>query len=201
MGVSITPMVGYSVSIIAGIIKMKSRIGVLILVGLMSSPALAGSAGTTYAGLQHAWVSYEDDYDVEADPTMLVGRLGHYLTDYFSVEGRVGLGLADDDVTVDGYDANATAEIDNLLGAYAVGHLPVTQYVSIYALAGFAQVEATLDTPFGSESDDDSGFSFGVGGEVNFFSPRFSGTLEYMSYLDKSDYEVSAISAGVSYQF
>nr|WP_299379424.1 porin family protein [uncultured Halomonas sp.] len=173
----------------------------LLLAGLISGPVLADNTGTTYAGLQYAKVSYEADYDIEADPTMVVGRLGHYLTDYFSVEGRVGLGLSDDDVTVDGHDANATAEIDHLIGAYAVGHLPVTQYVSIYALAGFAQIEGTLDTPYGSESDDDSGFSFGVGGEVNFFSPRFSGTLEYMSYLDKSDYEVSAISAGVSYQF
>lgn len=180
---------------------MKSRIGVLLLAGLVSSPALASSAGTTYAGLQHAWVSYEDDYSIEADPTLLVGRFGHYLTDYFSVEGRVGLGLSDDEVTIDGYDANATAEIDHLLGAYAVGHLPVTQFVSIYALAGFAQVKATVDTPFGSESGDDSGFPFGVGGEVNFFSRQFSGTLEYMSYLDKSDYEVSAISAGVNYKF
>ncbi|MGC3874350.1 porin family protein [Halomonas sp. GXIMD04776] len=182
---------------------MKLKISALLIAGLVSGTAYAdiGDAGTSYAGLQYAKASYEADYDIEADPSVLVGRFGHYLTDYFSVEGRVGLGLSDDNVSVDGSNTDATVEIDHLFGAYAVGHLPVTDVASIYALAGFTQGEATAEYGSFSKSDDDGGFSFGVGGEVNFFSPRFSGTLEYMSYLDKSDYEVSAISAGVNYQF
>ncbi|SHF73093.1 outer membrane insertion C-terminal signal [Modicisalibacter ilicicola DSM 19980] len=183
---------------------MKLKVSALVLATLVSSPALAGDAGTSYAGLQYAQASYEETvygYDIEGDPSVLVGRLGHYLTDNFSFEGRVGLGLSDDEVTVNGYDTDVTVEVDHLFGAYAVGHLPVTDVVSIYALAGFTQGEATAKADGMSATDDDSGFSYGVGGEVNFFSRQFSGTLEYMSYLDKSSYEVSAISAGVNYQF
>ena len=183
---------------------MNDKFSALLLAGLGSSPVFAGDAGTSDAGLHYAQASYEETaygYDIEGDPSLLVGRFGHYLTDYFSLEGRVGLGLSDDDVSVNGYDTDITVEIDHLFGAYAVGHLPITHAASIYALAGFTKGEATAKYGDLSTSGDDSGFSYGVGGEVNFFSRQFSGTLEYMSYLDKSDYEVSAISAGVNYRF
>ncbi|MFD2437274.1 outer membrane protein [Modicisalibacter luteus] len=62
--------------------------------------------------------------------------------------------------------------------------------------------EATLSAPgYGVEaSESDSGFSYGVGIEGHF-TRQISANLEYVSYLDKSDYEVTAVSLGMNYHF
>lgn len=179
---------------------MKLKISAILLAGLISSPAFAGDAGTSYIGLQYAQTSYEDDANVEVDPSALVGRFGYFVTDYFSLETRAGFGIGDDEAEWDGYSTGVNVEIDYLFGAYGVGHLPINDMLSVYALAGFTQGEFTAEAGPYSYSDDDSGFSYGIGGQANF-TPAVAATVEYTSYLDKSDYEISAISAGLNYQF
>ncbi len=162
-------------------------------------PALADQKiGDSYLGLQYAQTSYEDDNGVEAEPSAAVGRLGHFVTDNFAIEGRAGFGISEDEASYYGSNTNVNVEIDSLLGVYGVGHLPISETVSAYALAGFTSGEATASNAAGSVSGDDSGFSYGIGGELSF-TPRVSATLEYMSYLDKSDYQISAISAGLNF--
>lgn len=179
---------------------MKFKISALVLASFVSSPVLAAEAATSYIGLQYAQGMYEGDGNFEADPHIMVARLGHYLTDYLAIEGRVGFGVSDDELEWDNMDTGITAEIDNLYGAYIVGHLPLSEVASLYALAGYTQGEATLSLGSESISDDDSGFSYGIGGQINF-SPAIAGTIEYTSYLDKSDYQISAIGAGLNFRF
>lgn len=123
-------------------------------------------------------------------------RGGYFLTDFIAVEGRLGTGVDEDSIS----GSSADVELDQLMGVYAVGHLPVNNALSFYGLLGLSYAEATVSNRFVSASDDDDGFSYGAGVQVNF-TPQLSGQLEYVSYLSKSDYDLNAASLGLSYNF
>lgn len=193
--------------------KRHTAGALLILAGLAADPALAATAGTSYAGLQYAWLTYDVDVDIgnehynrDLNPEALVGRVGYFVSDYFSLEARLGKGIADGDT--DGpADMTVTTKVDYLYGVYGVGHLPLADRFSLYALAGYTGVETKAEEDFLGTSDkvDDSGFSYGVGAQVEV-TPTIAGSLEYMSYLnDESgtgyNYDVTAVSAGLSFRF
>lgn len=161
---------------------------------LISTPAFATSAGESYVGGQLSLTTYDEAGFSDANPSVIMGRLGYFVVDNFAVEGRLGFGIADD--SADGVDF----EIDSVAGVYGVGHLPLGNVASAYAVAGFSRVEATASVPGFSYSADDTGFSYGVGIQAKFAS-ALSGNVEYMSYLDKSGYELSAIGLGLNYHF
>ncbi|ULX57484.1 porin family protein [Ectothiorhodosinus mongolicus] len=115
-----------------------------------------------------------------------------------SVEGRFGFGIDDDTVSVAGIDAKL--EIDNFFGGYVLGHLPLADQASVYGLIGFTRGKGTISVPGFSESDTDSGLTWGTG--FNFFAPPQLGVnAEYVQYLDESGYDLSAFSLGLTYNF
>ncbi|MGP9679593.1 porin family protein [Halomonas sp. AOP27-A1-41] len=166
-------------------------------VALASSSALANSAGSGYVGaLASHYVFDVDGIRDDVNPTGLTIRGGYFLNDFVAIEGRIGTGLSDDSIGGSGVDV----ELDQLMGVYAVGHLPVNNVFSFYGLLGFSYAEATISNRFVSVSDDDDGFSYGAGVQLNF-TPQISGQLEYVSYLNKSDYNLNAGSVGIAYHF
>ncbi|MEH6641384.1 porin family protein [Vreelandella glaciei] len=181
-------------------IVMKKHLSIAIAAAsfaLASTSAFANSAGDGYFGALASHYTFDvEGASDDLNPTGLTLRGGYFLTDNVAVEGRLGTGLSDD--TVSG--TSTDAELDQLLGVYVTGYLPVNDVFSFYGLIGFTYAEATLSNRFASISDDDDGFSYGVGGQVNF-TPAVSGQIEYVSYLDKSDYNLSAASIGLSYHF
>lgn len=160
---------------------------------LISTPVFATDAGEGYVGGQFSRTTYEES-GVDVSPTAIIGRLGYFVVDNFAVEGRLGFGVGDDSAF------GADFEIDSIAGLYGVGHLPLGDVASVYAIAGFSRGEATASGPGGSISADDTDFSYGVGLQAKF-APTLSGHVEYMSYLDKSDYEITAIGLGLNYHF
>lgn len=165
---------------------------------LVSTPVFATDAGEGYVGGQFSRATYEvSGVDDDVSPSAVIGRLGYFVVDNFAVEGRLGFGVGDDSAF------GADFEIDSIAGLYGVGHLPLGDVVSVYAIAGFSRGEATVSgrgVGGGSYSDDDTDFSYGVGLQAKF-APTLSGHVEYMSYLDKSDYEITAIGLGLNYHF
>ncbi|MGO1535017.1 MAG: porin family protein [Halomonas sp.] len=179
---------------------MKKLIAVALLSSAAATTAVSATANSAGAGYVGALASHYT-FDVEGasddlNPTGVTLRGGYFLTDYVAVEGRLGTGLSDDNIS----GTNADVELDQLMGVYALGQLPVNDVFSLYGLLGFSYAEATVSAPGVSVSDDDDGFSYGVGAQVNF-TPQVVGQLEYVSYLDKSDYELNAASIGLSYNF
>lgn len=167
--------------------------------------AFAGplSEGTSYAGGQFASATYdEDNVDDDWEPTAIVGRFGYFVADYFSVEGRIGLGLSDDAVTFNTVNGpvDVSVEIDRLVGGYGVGHLPLGDKAALYGLAGFTEGKLTASANGSTVSDTDSGFSLGVGGEF-YPNEQFGLNVEYTRYLDESGYEITALSAGATARF
>jgi len=193
--------------------KRQTAGALVILAGLAADPALAATAGTSYAGLQYAWMTYDADVDIGNDrysrdlkPEALIGRIGYFATDYFSLEARLGKGVTEGDT--DGpANMTVTTKVDYLYGIYGVGHLPLADRFSLYALVGYTGVETKAEEDFLGTSGkvDDSGFSYGVGAQVEV-TPTIAGSLEYMSYLndesgDQYSYDVTAVSAGLDFRF
>ena len=176
----------------------------------VAAPAFAVEQGETYLGGGFAMVNYEETIqgdNLDFDPTALVGRIGYGVVDNFAIEGRLGFGLSDDSVSrTDGVNtATATVEVDQIAGVYGVGYLPVSEVFSIYGLAGFTRGELTAKVELNGASlseasDDDTDFSYGVGAEAGL-AQNISGYVEWVSYLDKDDYETTGVSLGAKYSF
>ncbi|WP_019022875.1 MULTISPECIES: porin family protein [unclassified Thioalkalivibrio] len=176
---------------------MRKTALALVSFGFLA-PALAlaqPSAGTPYVGGQYSHL----DADVSGvsgswNPDALVARGGYFFNEYFAVEGRAGTGLSDD--TDNGVDV----ELDYMIGGYARGNLPVSNVVSLYGMAGVTHAEATASGGGVSVTDDDTGPSYGVGAEFNVAND-LGLSVEWMRYMDESDYDVDAISVGMNYHF
>lgn len=186
----------------------KISIGLVFVLASMSGNAFAGLTPGAYAGIQYAIADFSfEGVSQEFSPTALVGRVGSNLNQYVSIEGRLGIGLSEDKVTVTDVvnTASVSIEIDTLIGLYGVGRLPLGKSSSIYALAGFTQVDVTASasvtgTGSASFSDDESDLSYGVGADIGIGYNLWV-NVEYVQYLDKSDVEASAIAVGVRFGF
>lgn len=116
----------------------------IIAINVASMAAIADEtdktdkASKTYVSAQYVIASYDVASFEEANPTLLVGGFGKFFNKNFALEGRLGLGLQDDDLVT-----NRSVEIDGLLGIYGAGHFNLSGTSSIYGLIGFTRVKAT----------------------------------------------------------
>ena len=183
-------------------------IGLGVYLGSMSGNAFAGLTPGAYAGIQYGRTDFSfESIPQEISPTALLGRVGSNFNQYVSIEGRLGLGLSDDTVTITegAVTSPVSIDLDMLIGLYGVGRLPLGKSSSLYALAGVTQVDATASGPVtgsgpGSLRDDQSDFSHGIGADIGILYNLWV-NAEYVQYLDKSDIELSAIAVGMKFGF
>jgi len=122
----------------------------------------------------------------DLDVTMINGRIGYRLNNYFAVEGELGFGLGGDEVdrtipvqvdilgTVNA-DVNADLKVKNYYIAFARGILPVAEQFDIFARVGYGEATAEADitgtalgfTLSGTEEQSESGFAYGLGAQFN----------------------------------
>jgi opacity protein-like surface antigen len=173
----------------------------LISGSLFGTNVIAANGQETYFGFQYAQID-EDDLDLE--PTVGIFRIGSMGENGVGFEGRIGVGLSDDDISeTDPFlgDISLELEVDTVLGLYLVGQTTAGGVISVYGIVGFTMVDYTLDLDLGilgsgSDSDDESDLSYGFGANFDV-SDKVSLNIEFMQYLDKDDFEASAISVGV----
>ena len=172
---------------------MKTIIAVIGVALFYVTPLHAEGKDTNYWGAQYALVTYDEKGIDEFEPTALVFRLGRFITDNISVEGRLGFGLQDDDVDIGAI--NAEVEVDKLYGFYGVFHTSGSDDTNVYGVLGFTKGELEATVLGETFEGDDSGLSYGIGANFRGFN------IEYMSYLDEDDYDVTAISLGYRRMF
>jgi len=182
--------------------KLNKKILTVAMFSCMSvasASAIADNTNKTYFGAQYAIGTYSEDGFDDVNPTALVGRFGKYFNDNFALEGRLGIGIQDDSINIFGTDV--TLEIDTILGIYGIGHFNLNETSSVYGLLGLTRAEATVSASgFGSDSDDETGLSFGVGADIGV-SETVALNIEYTQYLNKSDFDFSALSFGAVFSF
>lgn len=138
----------------------------------------AGSADTSLRGT---------DNDFDLDYVML--QLGVWVTDDFSLEGRMGWGNGTD--STGPFDL----EIENFGGVYGAYHWYFGDHVSVYGIAGWSDATLKKSGSSGSIQGDDRGLSYGAGIKLSILN------IEYLRLLDTSDTEVDAVSVGLQYTF
>ena len=189
---------------------MKNKLIFILLAGtllLATRTGIAGSAGETYVGIQYGVGEYsEEGISKDFNPTALIGRFGGYLTPNFSLEGRLGLGLQDDTQFLPEFGASGrdvTLELDYILGVYGTGHINLTESSSIYGLLGVSKVKGSASVPGLSAltaTEDNSDLSYGIGADIGLGS-NVALNIEYVRYLDKSDFDFSVMGIGVVFSF
>lgn len=178
-----------------------SRVAAALLFAAASLPAMAqyDSVGVYMFG-HLGQASIDEDIDassVDDDDTAYKLGLGLQLNRYFAIEGTwVDLGEFSARDVVNGASLSADAEISGF-GGNLVGRLPFDYGLSVYAQAGWHQLESDVSVkasvPGGSfsASDDetDTANSWAVGAAWQFY-PQFSVVGEYERYLDIGDDDV-----------
>lgn len=112
---------------------------------------------------------------------------GYMFNDYIGVEGRIGaLGNSD-------FRNN---DWDGMYGAYLRASYPITDTVSVYALAG----QTRFESHFSGTNTMFHTASAGLGAEYKF-AKNMSASLEYMRYGDKNNMKIETVGLGLKYKF
>jgi opacity protein-like surface antigen len=190
--------------------NMKSKMIYRLLAGvfvLIATETIAATEGSSYITVQYGYGDYnEDGINETFNPTALVGRFGYFFHPAFSIEARLGLGLQDDTQFVSSIGLNgidARLDLDHIVGLYGTGHINLTDSISFYGVLGASSVKATASIPSIpalTASDDESSVSYGVGADVGI-SKNIALNIEYMRYLEKSNYDFDMIGLGATFSF
>ena len=173
--------------------------GVLLLV---SNSVSAEGDEDFYAGLQYG----ESDITLQGlsgdySPGLVMGRFGKFQNDHFALEARMGFGLESESQTLSGSTDGVILDMGPIIGLYGVGHFDIGSKASIYGLIGVSYVQGNtfLETPTSRgypESQKDNGISIGVGADIGIWN-NIGLNLEYVSYINNSDFDISALGIGV----
>ena len=118
---------------------MKSIIYIALINLFGLSSLHAAYPNTPYLAVQYALVKYDESGFDEAEPQALVGRFGYVLSKNFSIEGRVGTGVQDDDVSGNGVDIDI--DVEQIVGAYVIYHSNAFRESQLYAIVGYSEIE------------------------------------------------------------
>jgi opacity protein-like surface antigen len=184
---------------------------------MVDTPMVVEDRGP-YVGIAYGYQTIEiDRIDIVQGGTLLDEKFGSIMldagykfNDNIAIEGRYWFGLSSNkglswrsgipsDISIDAW------------GIYVKPMYPVSPSFDIYALLGYAGVDATYDIPNGGNitSDTVNGFSWGIGGEYTF-SNDWSLFVDYTSIINGEDGNIDAIrtedslttlNIGVNYKF
>lgn len=147
---------------------------------LFAVPAVA-SAQNVYANL--GYTQYDFD-DADAEVGGVTGRLGYNFNQNVGIEGEATFGTDDDD----------GVELDNALGGFVVGRIPLGSTFGVHGRVGYQTVE--LDTPGGDVEDDGVAYGAGVSWQA---TPGLGIRADYTRM--EGDEDSDAISLGGTMNF
>ena len=164
--------------------------------------SLSASAWSdNYFGLNLSKVDFDTDLlDEEPSMTALYLRGGTAITDFLDAEVRLGIGIGNDEQETPGSAINTEAEVAGMAGAFLRGHLSVIDFATPYVLLGWSHVEVGIAGPGANSDEKEDGLSYGLGVDFNF-SELFGINVEYITWSDNDDAEITGLSTGVIFNF
>ena len=135
---------------------MKLKLALVSAAAALAVPAMMPAAAQASGGGLYASGGYANfNFDGPGGDVNLggiQGRLGYGFHPNFAIEGEGTVGVADD----------GGAELNNEIGIFAVGKLPVTSQLDLFARVGASRTEVN--------DVDDDGLAYGAGAQWNFTS-------------------------------
>ncbi|HVY88149.1 MAG TPA: porin family protein [Hyphomonadaceae bacterium] len=116
-----------------------------------------------------------DQQGSDATLAGITGRLGYEINPFIGVEGELTFGIKDDKIL------GNKVKLNDQVGAFVRGHVPIGPLGSIYARAGYADTD--IDSDFVAVGDG-AGFAYGGGIELDVLGPARL-RLDYTHYRDK----------------
>ena len=162
-------------------------VAILMAAASVFSGAALAQQQRTYFGGNLVWADYSASGFGSATPTALAGRFGREFTRNLAVEGRLGLGI-DDDEGVD---------LDHFFGVYGRAILPLADIFSIYGMLGFTAGKVSAP---GRGSDSDTDISYGFGADLAI-GRNLAVNFEWAKLFEGSGYDVEATSVGIVYRY
>lgn len=150
---------------------MKLKLALAAATILVAPALMTANAQQSSVYVSGGYTHFDGDGGAELGG--ITGRVGVGLTPNFAIEGEASFGVTDDSGT----------ELDNELGIFAVGKLPISPSFDVFGRVGLARIETS---PGGSED----GLAYGVGGTLNL-SPVDGIRLDYTRH----DYDAGDVDA------
>ncbi|MGB2247042.1 MAG: outer membrane beta-barrel protein [Alcanivorax sediminis] len=162
-----------------------------------------------YFGIHYSMLNQETDSD-DIEPGAFQTRFGVQVNPYVALEGRLGYGIDDDELSEGGYTVNIDPEW--LVGAYVKLGLDRRQPVAPYVLFGHSTATAEVTTEFttstllGSVSSRESEEvtasdpSYGAGVDINL-SENAALYAEWVQLDDDDDFDLTTINLGFISRF
>ncbi|WP_455201466.1 porin family protein [Kaarinaea lacus] len=154
-------------------------------------------ASDFYASMAAA-VNRIDIADDEVKPFVGTLKLGYEFADNFALEIQYGMGMDDDENSLD-----QKIKVDSQGAAFLrIGSGSAYNNVRLYLLAGYSQTELSVDGENPTDDDKYDGFAWGVGAEEFLQSIRkLAFVAEYYRYYNRNEVTIDAISLGFRYKF
>lgn len=165
-------------------------------IGLLTMASTAAVAQPYVgAGILDGSLEIADSIDVDL-PSVFV-KAGYGFSDLLAVEVRGGTGVKRDKHVA---GSNVNIELESFYSALVVVKAPVNEQLTAYALAGGTRANFEAKA-FGSTDDEsETGITYGVGADFKI-TESLSANAEWVSYVDKSDLELSGASIGMTMAF
>lgn len=159
----------------------------LVSVLLLTVSAQTRAAEGAYGAFGGGFLTFDDGFDA-VKPKQLVGRLGYNFNDYFGLGFEAGFSLIEDELFDVDFDVTTTF-------FFLRGSVPVSETASVYVLIGPTDVELTGSSGGSSVSADDDDTGIGFGFETRLETVSFF--VDYITYFDDDDVDVTSINLGV----
>ncbi|MEY1662468.1 porin family protein [Isoalcanivorax beigongshangi] len=172
----------------------KIATALLISAGLVAAPvAMANQEG--YVGLNVSEVEIDGGGSgSNPKPIALTVRAGAQMNDFLAAEVRLGFGVNDDKVN------GVKVELENTMGAYVRGILPLNERFGVYVLGGVTRAKVKASGFGVSDSESETKVAYGLGADFSL-TPEMFVNIEYARLLDGSDFDLDALSVGAGWRF
>ncbi len=169
----------------------------LLATALLALPLAATAAEGVYVGGLYSQLQYEEDGFEEVNPSAVGLVIGSQITRNLVVEGRLAFGSGAD--STDTFAGEIELDVDSMLGGYVKVLAPLNDSFALYGLAGITVVEMTATaTDVGiSQSENDTGMSFGIGAQV-MAGDKARITVEWARLVTADAYDLGGMSVGVA---
>jgi len=135
-------------------------VGAWVSTAAMAAPPYPGGSayGGLYLGASAGEVLYDEQGLGQMSPTIALFRIGQQFNPYLAIEGRIGTSVSGGDSF--GYRVNSQA----LYAGYLKGMLPLSPWISGYAIAGLSGEQWHRN--YERFNSNDVGISYGLGAEL-----------------------------------
>jgi opacity protein-like surface antigen len=185
-------------------LTIASALALCSLSSQAQSLSTVPAANPNYFEIGFTSVKYEEDtlgYSIKTTPDAIRGVLGREIHDNVALEAMFGTGLGRSSVEANGQDlSGANFKINSMYGLYVTPKTVLADNFEGFLRLGYAYARGTASYNGQSASDSDNGFSYGIGVRYHFDKTTFL-NVDYMSYLNKSDYKAEGFTVGLGFRF